>query len=151
MGSAIMSGIVMVELFATVAAGLWAGIALYIALVEHPCALKVGVRYATEYFRVMSKRTAPLMMLLAAVGGVAGLLAWYETANVWWLIGAVLLLLQFPFTAIFIVPTNIKLLKVDLSESAAEADALHRRWSRMHGIRTLTGVLPFLYFVMLLV
>ena len=138
----------MVELIATVAAGFWAGIAIYIAWVEHPCALSVGVRYATDYFRIMSKRTAPLMMILAAAGGLAGLAVWYQSNNIWWLIGGGLLLAQFPLTAIFIVPTNIKLLKVDSDEAAL---ALHKRWARLHLLRTVIGVLPFLWFVMLLV
>ena len=65
----------MAEFLATLAAGLWAGAALYIAIAEHPSALKVGVNFATDYFRPMSKRTAPLMMILSAVGGIAGLYA----------------------------------------------------------------------------
>jgi hypothetical protein len=141
----------MLEMLATIAAGFWAGISVYIAFVEHPSALRVGVQFATEYFRVMSKRTAPLMMLLAAVGGAAAIYVWYAGADRGWLIGGCLLLAQFPLTAVFIVPTNIKLLKVDVVNSASEAAALHAHWGRMHALRTIIGVAPFGIFVWLLV
>ena len=140
----------MAETLATIAAGLWAGISIYIAFVEHPSVLRVGLPFATEYFRVMSKRTAPLMMILAAIGGAASIYAWYQGGDQLWMIGGCLLLILFPFTAIFIVPTNIRLLKIDVDESADEAAALHARWSTMHGIRTVIGFPPFLMFVWLL-
>jgi uncharacterized membrane protein len=143
-----MLGDAMVELIATVAAGLWAGISIYIAWVEHPSVLKVGVGVATEYFRVMSKRTAPLMMVLAAIGGIAAIVAWYQASELLWLFGGALLLFMFPFTAIFIVPTNLRLLKVE--PESGEAAQLHERWSRMHWIRTILGVPPFLLCVWLL-
>ncbi len=141
----------MAALIATVAAGLWAGISIYIAFVEHPSTLRMGVQFATEYFRTMSKRTAPLMMILAAIGGVAAIYTWSQGADALWLVGGSLLLALFPFTAIFIVPTNIRLLKVDAVESRDVAAALHARWSFMHAVRTVLGFPPFLIFVWLLV
>ena len=140
----------MFEFIATFAAGLWAGAAIYIGFVEHPSALRVGVQYATEYFRPMSKRAAPMMMVLAAIGGAAAIYVWIGGGNVFWLIGGLLLLGMFPLTAIFIVPTNVRLLRVDSTESPEKAAALHERWGRMHGIRTLLGSLPFLIFLWLM-
>jgi hypothetical protein len=141
----------MTEFIATIMAGMWAGTAIYIGLVEHPSALRVGLDYATEYFRPMSKRTAPLMMVYAATGGIAAIVTWNSGGDVSWLIGGVLLLSMFPFTAIFIVPTNIRLLKVDVTEADGEAKALHARWGRMHAWRTAFGSPPFLIFVWQLV
>lgn len=77
----------MAEYLATLCAGLWAGAAIYIAICEHPSALKLGVGFATEYFRRMSRRTAPLMMILSAAGGLAGLLAWWDNGVAGWLAG----------------------------------------------------------------
>jgi len=138
------------EQFATIAAGFWAGISIYIALVEHPSALRLGVKFATDYFRIMSKRTAPLMMVLAAAGGVAAVYAWYQGGDQGWLIGGTLLLLQFPLTALFIVPSNIRLLKIDVDQARDESLTLHYKWRTMHSVRTLLGCPPFLIFVWLL-
>ena len=137
----------MAEFIATITAGIWAGAAFYISFAEHPSALKVGVAFATEYFRPMSKRTAPLMMLLAALCGGTSIYAWYSGAELSWLLGGVLMLAMFPLTAILIVPTNVRLLKIDPQESEVEAAQLHERWGKMHAIRTVLGCLPFLIFV----
>jgi hypothetical protein len=140
----------MAEYLATFAAGLWTGAAIYIAFAEHPSALRVGVQFATEYFKPMSKRTAPLMMVLSALGGGAGLYVWFTGGATGWLVGGLLLLGMFPFTGIFIVPTNLKLLRVDALNDAAEATALHARWARMHWLRTFLGSPAFLIFIWLL-
>jgi hypothetical protein len=135
---------------ATLMAGLWAGAAIYIGFAEHPSALKVGVKYATEYFKPMSKRTAPLMMLYSAIGGGAGLYVWFNGGATGWLVGGVLLLGMFPFTAIFIVPTNLQLIQPDAAADEAKAARLHARWGLMHWLRTLLGVPAFLIFAWLL-
>ena len=140
----------MSAIIATLAAGLWAGAAIYIAFCEHPSALKVGVQFATAYFKPMSKRTAPLMMVLAAIGGVAGCLNWYYTGGSTWLVGGALLLAMFPLTGMLIVPTNIRLINIDAVAEPEQAARLHAIWGRMHLIRTVLGVIPFLLFVLAL-
>jgi hypothetical protein len=140
----------MAEYLATIAAGLWAGAAIYIAFAEHPSALRVGVQFATEYFKPMSKRTAPLMMVLSALGGGAGVYVWFTCGVTGWVVGGLMLIGMFPVTGILIVPTNLKLLRVDAVNNPAEATALHARWARMHWLRTLLGVPAFLIFSWLL-
>lgn len=137
----------MAEFIATIAAGLWAGAAGYISVAEHPSALKVGIAFATEYFRPMSKRTAPLMMLLAAICGATSIYAWYAGAEFTWLLGGIVMLGMFPLTAVLIVPTNLRLLKIDPQEAEVEATQLHERWGRMHALRTVVGSVPFVLFV----
>ena len=138
------------ELVATLAAGLWAGAAFYIGFAEHPAALKVGVGFATAYFRHMSKRTAPLMMALAGISGLSAGYAWWQTSATAWLVGAVLMLGMFPFTAALIVPTNLKLIRIDPERQAQEAATLHAYWRKAHWARTVLGSIPFPLFVWLL-
>lgn len=135
------------QLVATLAAGLWAGAAAYISLVEHPATLQVGVQFATDYFPRMAKRAAPIMMVLAVIGAVAGILAWANSGSLLWLIGGAILAAKLPLTAIFIVPTNRKLLGVNAVKSSAEAAALFARWGRLHALRTVLGLVPFFLFV----
>ncbi len=95
----------------------------------------------------MSRRTAPMMMVLALIGAVAGILVWIDDGSILWLIGGILLAGMFPFTAIFIVPTNLKLLKVDVQNDPDAAAALHARWDLMHTWRTIAGSLAFALFL----
>lgn len=135
------------RLVATLAAGLWAGAAGYISLVEHPATVRVGVQFATDYFRPMARRAAPTMIALAVIGAVAGLLAWADGGSLLWLIGGAILAAMLPLTAIFIVPTNRRLLAVNAVESSTEATALLTRWGKLHAVRTVLGLVPFVLFV----
>lgn len=137
----------MPEFIATVCAGLWAGGCIYISLVEHPAASRVGLAFATKFFRPMSIRAAPLLIVLALIGAMSSGYAWFKGGSIEWLIGALLLLGMFPLTAIFIVPTNRALLKVDYATAPQEATLLLSRWGRWHAIRTFVGSLPFILFV----
>ena len=139
------------QITATLAAGLWAGGCIYIGFAEHPSALRVGVPFATEYFRHMSKRTAPLMMALAAISGISGLYVGWQAGSLGWLTGGAIQLGMFPLTAALIVPINIKLLKVDLDNDLDTAARLHARWGQMDLLRTRIGSIAFPLFVWLLV
>lgn len=134
-------------LIATFSAGLWAGAAAYISVVEHPAKLQLGIEFATAYFRPMARRAAPTMIVLALIGAVAGFVAWAAGGSVFWLIGGALLAAMLPLTAIFIVPTNRKLMTVSALESSDEAAALLARWGWLHAARTILGLVPFLLFV----
>lgn len=137
----------MAEFIATIFAGLWAGGCLYISVVEHPAASRLGLSFATQFFRPMSARAAPMLILFALVGAIASAYAWVEGRETEWLIGALLLAAMFPLTGFFIVPTNLKLLKVDAQENSEEASLLLARWGRWHAVRTIVGSLSFLLFV----
>lgn len=137
----------MPEFIATACAGLWAGGCLYISIVEHPAASRVGLDFATKFFRPMSIRAAPMLIILALVGAISSTYAWFGGGGIEWLTGALLLFSMFPLTAIFIVPTNRALLKVDYARSPEEATLLLSRWGRWHAIRTFFGSLPFILFV----
>ena len=138
------------QLLATFAAGIWTGAAIYIGFVEHPSSRSVGDTFAVQYFRNMSKRTAPLMMILSATSGLSACTAWYQGGETAWLIGGLLQLSLFPITGLLIVPTNIKLVRLDPAGASEESSALLNKWSRMHWIRTLVGSISFPLFLWLL-
>jgi len=61
-----------------------------------------------------------------------------------WLVGAVLLAFAVPFTLIVIKPTNDRLKDPDLGPSSDEARDLLRRRARLHGVRSIAGLMSFL-------
>jgi hypothetical protein len=138
------------QYIATLAAGIWTGSAIYIGFAEHPSALKVGLNFATEYFRHMSKRTAPFMMVMSATSGIAAMYVWWNTGSSAWLAGGILQLGMFPLTAALIVPTNIKLIRIDPVAEPDLTAALHKRWGQMHWLRTVIGSVSFPLFLWLL-
>jgi uncharacterized membrane protein len=140
-----------VALIVVVSAGLFAGAALYVSLVEHPARVACGTEVAVTEFGPSYKRGAVLQASLAAIGTVAAVFQWTLHGSSYDLAGAVLLGSAIPFTLLVILPTNRRLLDPRLDRTSLEAAQLLQRWGRLHAVRTLTGALAFLLFAWRLV
>jgi hypothetical protein len=139
------------ELAALVSAGLFAGAALYINLVEHPARLSCGVPLALAEFKPSYHRAAAMQASLAAIGLLSGLAAWLAGSGLGWLIGGVLLGSVIPLTLVVIFPTNKQLLDPALDANSAQAATLLARWNRLHAIRSVLGLAAFVTFAWLAV
>ena len=89
-------------------------------------------------------------MVMSALSGLAALWVWWISASNAWLAGALLQLGMFPLTGLLIVPTNIKLIRIDPTIEPELTVMLHKKWGRMHWLRTATGAWSFPLFVWLL-
>jgi hypothetical protein len=136
------------EIVATLAAGLFAGAAIYINAAEHPARMEGGVPLAVTEFGPSYRRAAVMQAGLAVIGSVAGASAWWLGAGRPWLIGAVVLSFVVPFTIIVMMPTNQRLLDPGLDKTSSEAHGLLVRWGRLHAVRSLAGAVSFLIFVL---
>ena len=123
------------------AATLFAGGALYVSLVEHPARLLTGPPMAVAQFRTSYPRGARLQGGLAALGTLAAIGAWLAGARIGWLGAGILLGLVVPYTLVVILPTNKRLLDPALSPDVPEARQLLRRWTALHAVRTVAGLL----------
>jgi uncharacterized membrane protein len=132
------------ELLATLCAGLFAGAAIYITVVEHPARLECGTELAATEFGPSYRRATLMQASLAAVGLLAALVAWAQGRGVEVLIGGLLLGVVIPFTLLVILPTNKRLLDPGLDRGSAEAAALLARWGRLHAVRSLVSALAFM-------
>jgi hypothetical protein len=137
------------EILSTLCAGLFAGAAIYINLVEHPARVECGVEFAVKEFAPSYRRAAALQGGLAAIGSLSALAAWFMGASFWWLVGGCVLGLVIPFTLIVIFPTNKKLLDSALAGPEA-ASMLLARWGKLHAVRSLLSFIAFLMFIGLL-
>ena len=136
------------QVVATVAAGLFAGAAIYINVAEHPARLECGVSLAATVFGPSYRRAAILQATLALIGTVAGLLAWQLGEGFAWLAGSILLFLVVPFTLVAIMGTNKRLLDPGLDRGSQEAQDLLVKWGRLHAVRSLAGGASFLVFAL---
>ena len=100
----------LLEMIATLAAGLFAGAAIYIDLAEQPARKKIDIATALTEWRPSYKRAAVVQPILAAVGFLSAIAAWLMGGSVWWLVGGLLLVAVIPYTLIIVFPTNNKLL-----------------------------------------
>jgi hypothetical protein len=133
---------------ATIAAGLFAGAAIYINVAEHPARMECGTPLAATVFAPSYRRAAVMQAALALIGPVAGIVAWWTTAAPEWLAGSALLFLVVPFTLLVIMRTNQRLLDPALDRSAPQTRELLLKWGRLHAVRSVLGAAGFVVFVL---
>ena len=134
------------QLALTVAA-LFAGAALYVSVVEQPARLNLDDRGLLAEWRPAYKRGAALQAPLAIVGFLLGLVAWWQTDHVLWLVGAAALVANWPYTLIAIMPVNRQLKAMDPAAPGPELRALIGRWATLHAGRTVLGLAATLIFL----
>jgi hypothetical protein len=131
-------------LIATIAAGLFAGAAIYISIVEHPARIEAGTAVAVAEFGPSYRRAATMQASLALLGSLTGVVSWLEGAGLLSLAAAIALFSVVPFTLVVIYPTNKQLLSRELDPSGSEAQRLLVRWGRLHWVRSVLGLLAFI-------
>lgn len=137
------------ELFATLSAGLFAGAAIYINLVEHPARLQCGTLIALREFAPSYKRATVMQASFAVFSFFTATGAWLMGSNVWWMIGGVIMLSVMPFTLLAILPTNKQLLDPGLEMNLDLARELLNRWGKLHAIRSSLSLVSFLIFAVM--
>ncbi len=129
----------LIGLLALVAAALFTGAAVYISLAEHPARLRLEDAALLRQWQPSYKAALPMQAGLAVIGGVLGLWAFALDRDLLWIIGAVLMLANWPFTAFAIMPTNKKLLALSPEQAGAESRAMLLKWGRLHSVRDALG------------
>ena len=81
---------------------------------------------------------------LAVVGGVLGLVACFSVLDWRWLLGAIVLLANWPYTLFVIAPTNRRLMDTPPEAATAETRRMLERWGALHAGRSALGLLAAL-------
>ena len=144
-----MSLLVLLEFLATLAAGLFAGAALYINLVEHPARMTLDTKSAATQWATSYSRATWMQAPLALLSLFAGLGSWWLSGRIAWAIGALLTGAVVPFTFLGVMPTNKALLATDRDLTSAETRELLMRWNKLHGVRTVLSVAATLLYLSL--
>jgi hypothetical protein len=126
-------------LLALIAAALFAGAAFYIGFAEQPARLGLDDRAALAQWKPAYARGYTMQASLAVIGGLFGGAAWWMTDDVLWLAGAVVLLANWPYTLLMIMPVNRALDAIAPADAGAASRALLVRWGGLHLRRTMLG------------
>jgi hypothetical protein len=129
-----------VQQLTLVVAALFAGAALYITAVEQPARLGLDISSLLKEWKPAYKRGTAMQAPLALLGFLLGVGAWWQTSQVLWMVGAILMLANWPFTVFVIMPTNNRLEAVEPEAAGAETMVLVQRWGHLHAIRTFFGL-----------
>ena len=128
-------------LLAMIAAAIFTGAAFYVNFAEQHARLTLDDRALLTEWKPAYKRGAAMQAPLAVIGFVLGMVAWWQTGLLGFLIGAPAIIAPWPWTLIVIKPVNDALLATDLDKAGPQSRALIVKWGTIHAARTLMGAL----------
>jgi hypothetical protein len=134
------------ELALTIAA-VFTGAAIYVNVAEQPARLQLDNRSLLAEWKLSYRRGYVMQASLAIVGGFFGLVAYLSALEWRWLLGAIVLLANWPYTIFMIMPTNRRLMDTPPEAATTETRRMLERWGALHAGRSALGLLATLIFL----
>ena len=138
-------------LFALTIAAAFTGAAIYINIAEQPARLALDDAALLREWKPSYKRGFAMQATLAVLGFACGVVAWTQTGEIRFLYGALILVANWPWTLLAIMPTNNKLMGMEPSENDPQIRLLVQRWGWLHAVRSGLGILATVLFFLSLI
>lgn len=138
------------NIISTVSGGIFAGAAFYISFSEVPALSSSGPNELWRFFPYMYQNAARIQAPLAVLSGSTGVIYSLRIAKsspvlakVW--LGAALSFIAIvPYTLIFMMPTNNRIIKSNKTlENESKKQELLKKWSNLHLVRTVLSLAGF--------
>ena len=129
----------MIGQLALVCAALFVGAAIFVNIAEQPARLTLDDRALLAQWKPAYAHGYTMQATLAVAGFLLGAAAWWTTRDPLWLAGAVVLVANWPYTLLIVMPVNRKLNAIAPEQAGPASRALIERWGRLHARRTMLG------------
>jgi hypothetical protein len=127
-------------------AAAFSGAALYINLVEQPARLALDDKGLLSEWRPSDRRGFAMLASLALIAAVLGLATYFETQDVRWAIGAIVVICSWPYSFFAMVPMNNRILAISANDPGA-ARELVSTWGLLEYGHTAIGIVACAVFL----
>jgi Domain of unknown function (DUF1772) len=136
-----MAGILaLCQQFALVTAAIFVGAAVYVSMVEQPARLHLDDRSLLTEWKPSYQRGFLMQASLALVSALFGLAAFWISRDGRWLLGALLIFGNWPYTVFILLPVNKRLEATPLEHVNARTRDLIMLWGIFHAGRSVLGL-----------
>jgi hypothetical protein len=137
----------MAKELALVTAAAFTGAAIYINIAEQPARLGLADRALLAQWKPSYARGFAMQASLALASALLGLFAFWVTRDWRWLVCALVIFANWPYTLLVILPVNKRLEATPPDAANAETRALVETWGRLHAGRSALGVVATLVYL----
>ena len=125
---------------ALVFAAVFAGAAIFVNVAEQPARLALDGPALLLEWQKSYDRAAPMQGGLALLAALLGFLAAWQLQDWRFVVGALLILANWPYTLLVIKPTNDRLHAIKPEQANAATRQAVISWGHLHGGRSAFGV-----------
>ena len=131
---------------ALIVAAVFAGAAIYVNVAEQPARLALDDQALLLQWKPAYKRGTAMQAPLAVLGCILGVVAWRQTQDFAFLAGALLMIANWLWTFLGIMPTNRILMATVQADATPQTRALIVKWGTLHAVRSALGSLATVAF-----
>jgi anthrone oxygenase-like protein len=139
--------LILSQLLALVTAAIFTGAAIYVNVAEQPARLCLDDKALLAQWKPSYTRGFSMQASLALASALFGLLAFWWTRDWRWLLGALLIFANWPYTLLVILPVNKRIASTPVDGANAETRGLIETWGRLHAGRSALGVAATLVYL----
>jgi hypothetical protein len=137
----------MAKELALVTAAAFTGAAIYLNIAEQPARLGLDNKALLAEWKPSYARGFAMQASLALASALFGLFAFWVTRDWRWLVGALVIFANWPYTLLVILPVNKRLEATSPEAANGDTRALVEAWGRLHAGRSALGAAATLVYL----